>query len=200
MTRITTDNICYYGDIIEHIGSKIILKCALTNKELEIFLNDTHSMETTQEDYLNKTIEIIKSVKTDRLFTKKDYDIIKNAQDVVLKYNELYTLRALGLTESNIIDVNIDICRQALIDVASEVLSDNITLIDIDEDLNEEEKELVRKSFTEQHNSFLVAFNSLNSLLELFQNLPGNLINEKLKYKYAVIRILEDEKNLPNNV
>ncbi len=157
-------------------------------------------IETTEEDYLKKYIEIISSVKVNSLFLRKDYEIIKNAEDVVSKYNEIHMLRSLGFKNNEVTKVGIEDWKKALVSVAQTEYTKNINLINEDEDLNEEERQVVIDSFLMQLNNFTNTLNGMDDVLIMLKNFPNNLVDERLQYKSTAIRILENEKNLPGNV
>ena len=200
MTRVIINEKAFYGDILERSNLKILLLCALTGKKVEILLGDSYMIETTEEDYLKKYIEIISSVKVNSLFLRKDYEIIKNAEDVVSKYNEIHMLRSLGFKNNEVTKVGIEDWKKALVSVAQTEYTKNINLINEDEDLNEEERQVVIDSFLMQLNNFTNTLNGMDDVLIMLKNFPNNLVDERLQYKSTAIRILENEKNLPCNV
>ena len=197
MTRVLSNGEYFYGDILERVNFSISLLCALSAETVTIPLIGNYTVETANDEYLNDYIAVIKSVKADPMFTNEDYATIKNSHDVEIKYGEIYTLRAMELKGKNITEVNVDECRQSFIKIAEEEYLDNMTLIDGDDDLCEQEKQIIKDSFLEERNAFPEVFNKLDTLLDMFSNIPGNFFSEKLKYTTTVQTILEREKDLP---
>jgi hypothetical protein len=200
MTRVIIDEKALYGDILERSNSKILLLCALTGEKIEILLGDSYMIETTEEDYLNKYIDLINNVKINSLFLKNDYGIIKNADNVVSKYEEIHLLRSLGFKENKISKIDIKKWKDALVSVAQTEYTKNINLINEDEDLNEAEKQVVIDSFLMQFNNFTNTLNEMDDVLVILKNFPNNFVDERLQYMSTIIRILENEKSLSCNV
>lgn len=200
MTRVIINEKAFYGDVLERSNLKILLLCALTGEKIDLLLGDSYMIETTEEDYLNKYIDIINSIKDNSLFLKKDYDIIKNAEDVVSKYREIHMLRSLGFKNNEVSKIGIKEWKKALVSVAQTEYTKNIDLINEDEDLDVEERQVVIDSFLMQLNNFINTLNDMDDVLIILKNFPNNLVDERLQYMPTVIRILENEKNLPCNL
>lgn len=200
MTRVLLNGEYFYGDILESIDSSISLLCALSAEKITIPLIGTYTVETTSDDYLNTYVTTIKSVRGNPIFTSEDYEAIKNARDVEMKYREIYALRVMGLKGSSITEVKVNECRQTFINIAEEEYINNMALIESDDDLSEQEKQIVRDSFLQEKHAFCEFYNKLDTVLDMFSNIPGNFFSEKLKYAITVKTILEREENLPSYV
>lgn len=200
MTRVLLNGKYFYGDILESIDPSISLLCALSAEKITIPLIGTYTVETTSDVYLNNYVTIIKSVKGNPIFTSEDYETIKNAHDVEMKYKEIYSLRVMGLKGSSIKEVKVNECRQSFINIAEEEYVNNMALIESDDDLSEQEKQIVRDSFLQEKHVFYELYNKIDTVLDMFSNIPGNFFSEKLKYAITVKTILEREENLPSYV
>ena len=77
---------------------------------------------------------------------------------------------------------------------------DITALIEDDDDLSEQEKQIIRASFLQEKHAFCERFNKLDTVLDMFSNIPGNFFSEKLKYAITVKTILKREENLPSYV
>ena len=117
-----------------------------------------------------------------------------NSIPIVTLYNKDY--HAHNVTSSILINSNLS----EFVAYSEEEYVNNMALIEDDDDLSEQEKQIIRNSFLQEKHAFCELFNKLDTVLDMFSNIPGNFFNEKLKYAITVKTILQREKNLPSYV
>lgn len=112
--KLSTNNKTYRGEIIERTDAYIVLRDAITLKNVKINLVLPFSIESYLNGgdvYLSRELDYIKSANSNALFSVADKSAISQSDNVCAAYMLLHGLRDLGLTCNCVEDIDLAVLK-----------------------------------------------------------------------------------------
>lgn len=189
--EIYKDLKAYRGDIEYRENDYLSLKDIESDEVFNVCLTGEYILVEHDDDSIkNRILRDIQIVKDDELLSDDDKDFIISKEDILEHYKIIKTLRILSLPHNNLLDVDLIEFKKGLMRLIEEEYIYNVTSINDDEDLTEQEKNMLIMTLDRAKTLYLDKVNTLTCIKLLLKEFPP-MFNDKLIYIGEVINYLE---------
>lgn len=191
LCEITYKNTKYYGYLKSYENNIVEFVSIPSNKTIKLNLVGEYCIqyeEDSEDSPIRRKINLFEKVDSSNL-AKEQKLFIKNSEDPFTLYKILLSLSLLKITEN---DLSIDIIKRRIKEAIQIELSETLLLIDEDEDLNEEEKTILKKDFYDIRDEFYQNVDD-NTLEHISKNIPTLFQSGALLYFDSLVDYLNSK-------